>query len=157
MTTFKDYQYSRPNVAAMKEQQLALIEQFKHAQSIDEQSGVIEKLNAISNDFATMANLVYIRASIDTNDEFYQAERDYFDEVGPELEEVTTEYYKALIDSPFREQLEEKWGQQLFDLASYQIKGFSPAVIDLMQKENKLVSEYNKLVASAQIDFNGRH
>ena len=59
------------------------------------------------NDFATMANLVYIRASIDTNDEFYQAERDYFDEVGPELEEVTTEYYKALIDSPFREQLEE--------------------------------------------------
>ncbi|CAM5196211.1 Oligoendopeptidase F OS=Lysinibacillus sphaericus OX=1421 GN=LS41612_02175 PE=3 SV=1 [Lysinibacillus sphaericus] len=155
MTTFKDYVYSRPNVEAMKEQQLALIEQFKEAQSVEAQSELIEKLNELSNEYATMANLVYIRASIDTHDSFYQEERDYFDEVGPELEEITTEYYKALIASPFREQLEEKWGQQLFDLASYQIKGFSPKVIDLMQKENKLVSEYNKLVASAQIDFNG--
>jgi len=155
MKTFKDYEYNRPNVAGMKEQQLALVDQFQKAQSMDEQSSIIEKLNGISNDFATMANLVYIRASIDTNDEFYQAERDYFDEVSPELEEVTTEYYKALIASPFREQLEDKWGQQLFDLANYQIKGFSPEVIDLMQKENKLASEYNKLVASAQIEFNG--
>ncbi len=155
MKTFKDYEYRRPNIEEMKEQQLSLIEQFKRAQTMDEQSSIIQQLNALSNDYATMANLVYIRASIDTNDEFYQAERDYFDEVGPELEEVTTEYYKALIASPFREQLENKWGQQLFDLATYQIKGFSPIVIDLMQKENKLVSEYNKLVASAQIDFNG--
>lgn len=148
MKMFKDYEYSRPNIEAMKEQQLSLIDEFKNAQTMDEQSEIIEKLNGLSNDYATMANLVYIRASIDTNDEFYHAERDYFDEVGPELEEVTTEYYKALIVSPFREQLEEKWGQQLFDLATYQIKGFSPVVIDLMQKENKLVSEYNKLVAS---------
>ncbi|GLC89484.1 M3 family oligoendopeptidase [Lysinibacillus piscis] len=155
MTTFAEYTYSRPNVQEMKDQQLALIEQFKGAATVEEQSEIIEKLNVLNNNYSTMGNLVYIRASIDTNDEFYQAERDYFDEVGPELEEVSTEYYKALVDSPFRAQLEEKWGQQLFDLATYSIKGFSPEVIELMQKENKLVSEYNKLVASAQIDFNG--
>ncbi|MFJ7737058.1 M3 family oligoendopeptidase [Lysinibacillus sp. NPDC097287] len=155
MTTFKDYEYQRPNVEALKEQQLTLIEQFKNAKSVEGQSDLIEKFNALSNDYATMANLVFIRASIDTTDEFYQAERDYFDEVGPELEDVSTEYYKALVASPYRKQLEEKWGQQLFDLAAYQIKAFSPEVIGLMQKENKLVSEYSKLVASAQIDFNG--
>ena len=54
------------------------------------------------------------------------------------------------------QQLEEKWGTQLFALAENQIKGFSPEVIELMQKENKLVSEYNKLVASAQIEFDGK-
>ena len=155
MTTFKDYEYKRPNVEALKEQQLSLIEQFKNAQSVEGQSDLIEKFNRLSNDYATMANLVFIRASIDTTDEFYQTERDYFDEVGPELEEVSTEYYKALVASPYREQLEGKWGQQLFDLAAYQIKAFSPEVIGLMQKENKLVSEYSKLVASAQIEFNG--
>ena len=155
MTTFKDYEYQRPNVEALKEQQLMLIEQFKNAQSVEGQSDIIEKFNALSNDYATMANIVFIRASIDTTNEFYQAERDYFDEVGPELEDVSTEYYKALVASPYRTQLEEKWGQQLFDLAAYQIKAFSPEVIGLMQKENKLVSEYSKLVASAQIEFNG--
>ena len=110
----------------------------------------------IRNAFATQANLVYIRASIDTNDEFYQKERDYFDEVSPQAEEIVSEYYKELVKSPFRAQLEEKWGTQLFALAENQIKGFSPEVIELMQKENKLVSEYSKLVASAQIEFDGK-
>ena len=63
---------------------------------------------------------------------------------------------KLFVKSPFRPQLEEKWGTQLFALAENQIKGFSPEVIELMQKENKLVSEYSKLVASAQIEFDGK-
>ena len=134
----------------------ALIEQFKAAETVEAQSEVIEQINKHRNLFSTMANLVYIRASIDTNDEFYQAERDYFDEVGPIAEEIVFEYYKALVSSKFRSELEEKWGSQLFALAENQIKGFSPEVIELMQQENKLVSEYNKLVASAQIEFDGK-
>ena len=62
----------------------------------------IQNINAFRNDYSTQANLVYIRASIDTNDEFYQKERDYFDETNPEIEEMITEYYKALVESPFR-------------------------------------------------------
>ncbi|MEK4231026.1 M3 family oligoendopeptidase [Solibacillus sp. FSL H8-0538] len=156
MVTFKDYEYKRPNLDAMKLAVRAYIEQFKAAQTVEEQSEVIKKINAQRNYFSTQANLVYIRASIDTNDEFYQTERDYLDEVSPEAEEIVFEYYKELVKSPFRPQLEEKWGTQLFALAENQIKGFSPAVIELMQKENKLVSEYSKLVASAQIEFDGK-
>ncbi len=154
--TFKDYEYKRPNLDEMKVAVRALIEDFKNAQNVEEQSAVIEKINAYRNNFSTQANLVYIRASIDTNDAFYQAERDYLDEVSPQAEEIVFEYYQELVKSPFRAQLEEKWGTQLFALAENQIKGFSPEVIELMQQENKLVSEYNKLVASAQIDFDGK-
>ncbi len=156
MVTFKDYTYTRPDMDELKAAVSALIEQFKDAESVEAQSEVIEQINKHRNSFSTMANLVYIRASIDTNDEFYQAERDYFDEVGPIAEEIVFEYYKALFSSKFRKELEEKWGTQLFALAENQIKGFSPAVIELMQQENKLVSEYNKLVASAQIEFDGK-
>ena len=80
---------------------------------MDEQSTAIEAINAFRNEFSTQANLVYIRASIDTNDEYYQKERDYFDELSPQMEELITEYYKALVASPFRKELEEKWGNQL--------------------------------------------
>ena len=156
MVTFKDYAYTRPNVDELKTEVTALIEQFKVAETVEEQSKLIEQINKHRNYYSTMANLVYIRASIDTNDEFYQAERDYFDEVGPIAEEIVFEYYKELVSSKFRKELEEKWGTQLFALAENQIKGFSPEVIELMQKENKLVSEYNKLVASAQIEFDGK-
>ena len=156
MVTFKDYTYTRPNMDELKVAVTALIEQFKAADTVEAQSEVIEQINKHRNSFSTMANLVYIRASIDTNDEFYQAERDYFDEVGPIAEEIVFEYYKELVSSKFRKELEEKWGTQLFALAENKIKGFSPEVIELMQQENKLVSEYSKLVASAQIEFDGK-
>ena len=156
MTTFKDFEYKRPDLEQMKKQSAELLEQFKAAQTVEEQSKVIEKLNVVRNTFSTMENIVYIRASIDTNDEFYQTERDYFDEVSPVAEELVFNYYTELVKSPFRKQLEEKWGTQLFALAENQLKGFSPEVIEMMQQENKLVSEYSKLVASAQIEFDGK-
>lgn len=152
---FKDFRYCRPNIEEIKKDVLTLIDNMKIAKTKEEQSVAIEKINKIRSTFSTMANLVYIRASINTNDEFYQKERDYMDEIEPEMDEIITEYYKVLVKSPFSEQLETEWGSQLFALADNQIKSFSPKVMDLMQQENKLVSKYSKLVASAQIEFNG--
>lgn len=153
--TFNDYEYKRPNIDDMAQQTKALLAQFEQAATVEQQIAVIEQLNEISSEFGTQSNLVYIRASIDTNDEFYKAERDFIDEVGPRIEDLTTQYYKALVSSKFRPQLEERFGKQLFDLADYQIKAFSPEIMELLMNENKLSSDYSKLVASAQIDYNG--
>ena len=156
MIKFEDYQYSKLNMAEVKQDFDELLQEFRSASSYDQQNEVIEKINTIGKDYSTMANLVYIRASIDTNDEFYQKERDYFDEIGPEYQELETAYYKELVSTPFRAQLEEKWGTQLFALADNAIKSFSPEIVGLLQKENKLTSDYSKLVASSQIEFDGK-
>ena len=116
MIKFEDYQYARPDMESLKEDFNMLLEEFRSASSYELQNEVIEKINTIGKDYSTMANLVYIRASIDTNDEFYQKERDYFDEIGPEYQELETAYYKELVTTSFRANLEEKWGTQLFAL-----------------------------------------
>lgn len=156
MLTFENYEYKRPDIKQLKEKINTLIHQFTLAQTVEEQNSIIEQINQYRKDFSTQSNLVYIRASINTNDEFYQLERDYFDEIEPIFEEIVFEFYKALNKSPFRKQLEEIWGSQLFHLVENQIKSFSPNVIEYMQQENKLVSEYKKLIASAQIEFDGK-
>ncbi len=156
MVTFKDYEYKRPELDALTKEIRLLIEQFKNAETVEKQISAIEEINNVRKEYGTHSTLVYIRASINTNDEFYQMERDYFDEIAPQFEEVIFEYYQELVKSPFRNELEEKWGSQLFALAENQIKSFSPEIIELLQKENKLVSEYSKLVASAQIEFDGK-
>ncbi|MFS0574904.1 M3 family oligoendopeptidase [Sporosarcina sp. 179-K 3D1 HS] len=156
MITFKDYAYMRPDMVAMKKTFHDLLALFQSAGTFEEQSRIIGKINAIRRDFSTQENLVYIRASIDTNDEFYQKERDFFDEIGPEYQELETEYYRKLISTPFRKELENQWGGQLFALAENAIRSFSTEVLPLLQKENKLVSDYSKLVASAQIEFDGK-
>lgn len=156
MIKFEDYQYARPDMESVKEDFNMLLEEFRSASSYELQNEVIEKINTIGKDYSTMANLVYIRASIDTNDDFYQKERDYFDEIGPEYQELETAYYKELVTTPFRQDLEEKWGTQLFALADNAIKSFSPEIVGMLQKENKLSSDYSKLVASAQIEFDDK-
>lgn len=156
MVTFDQYTYNRPNFEEAKERFEGLLTAFKEADSMEQQSEAIAKINEFREFFSTQANLAFIRASIDTKDEFYQKERDYFDEVSPQLEELVTAYYKELVSSKFRNELEKKWGSQLFDLADYSIKAFSPEIIELMQQENKLSSEYSKLVASAQVEFDGK-
>ncbi|WP_342510791.1 M3 family oligoendopeptidase [Sporosarcina sp. FSL K6-1522] len=156
MLTFEQYEYVRPDMDQIKQQFTSLLQDFRTANSYAQQNEVMEKINAISNDYSTQENLVYIRASINTNDDFYRMERDYFDDIGPAYQELETAYYKELVATPFRKDLEEKWGTQLFALADNAIKSFSPEIMPLLQKENKLSSDYSKLVASAQIDFDGK-
>ena len=156
MLTFEEYKYERPVINELKLKFDALLTEFKVANSYEQQDEIITKINEIGNDFSTQMNLAYIRASIDTNDVFYQGERDYFDEISPEYQELETAYYKELVSTPFRPKLEEKWGTQLFAIADNAIKSFSPEVVPLLQKENKLSSDYSKLVASAQIEFDGK-
>jgi len=156
MITFDQYTYQRPDFEEGKSRFEQLLKNFKASNSVDEQSDAIKEINAFREAFSTQANLAFIRASIDTNDAFYQSERDYFDEVSPQIEELVTAYYKELIASKFRNELEDKWGSQLFDMADYSIKSFSPEIISLLQQENKLSSEYSKLVASAQVEFDGK-
>ncbi|MCU9612293.1 M3 family oligoendopeptidase [Caldibacillus lycopersici] len=152
---FEEYKYERPNIEDVKKKFQALLEQFNQASTLEGQVLAMEAINKLRRNVGTMGTLVSIRHSINTEDEFYKAEKDYMDEVFPELEGLITAYYKALVDSKFRVDLEEKFGKQLFALAESQLKSFSPEIIPLLQKENKLTTEYTKLLASAKIEFEG--
>ncbi|MFI8491840.1 M3 family oligoendopeptidase [Peribacillus butanolivorans] len=152
---FNEYEYRRPEMDEIKSKFTKVLEKFRDAQKIDIQVKAMEEINEIRNYVGTMLNLVYIRHSIDTNDEFYKAENDYLDEFSPEMEELTSIFYTELVRSKFRRELEMKWGKQLFDLAEAQLKTFSPEIIPHLQKENKLSSEYSQLIASAKIEFEG--
>ena len=152
---FENYTYIRPNLKEVTEKFNAALESLKNAVTVDEQNGVMNEINKLRNDLGTMFNLCYIRHSIDTNDEFYKEEQDYMDEIQPEVEGLVTKYYQVLVDSKFRPQLEAKWGKQLFALAEGQLKTFKPEIVPLLQKENRLSTEYTKLMASAKIDFEG--
>ncbi|WP_106496557.1 M3 family oligoendopeptidase [Lentibacillus sp. Marseille-P4043] len=155
MQTFEEFTYERPDLQKEKDSFANLLHTFKSADSLDESNKAIKAINAFRDRLSTLFNLVYIRASIDTNDDFYQKERDFFDEMEPEIRALDTAFYQALIQSPYRDELEQQWGSQLFQLADCEIKSFSPEIISLLQKENKLISEYSKLVASAEVEFQG--
>ncbi|WP_337018346.1 M3 family oligoendopeptidase, partial [Oceanobacillus massiliensis] len=156
MLKFEDYPYARPELKPEQERFQILLKKFTDSQSAVEATEAIKEINEFRSRLDTLFNLVYIRASIDTKDEFYQQERDYFDDIEPEIKAMNTEFYKELVKSPYREELERQFNSQLFQIADFEIKSFSPEIISLLQKENKLSSEYSKLVASAEVEFQGK-
>lgn len=141
---------------AVLDQISRLTERLTCASSAEEAEKIFMESEAISTEVQTMMSLCYIRSTIDTTDEFYAAEQEYNDELTPLLTEKSQEFSKALCASPFRGELEKKWGTLLFTNAELSMKGFAPELVPLLQEENALTSQYQKLYASAKIDFDGK-
>lgn len=155
MQKFQELPYERPDMAAIESQLKDLIAQFNAANSADAQNELMTQINKVRNNFMTMASLCSVRHTIDTTDAFYEKEQDFMDEVTPLMEGLTSEFYKVLLASPYRDLLEAKWGTQLFKIAELQEKTFKPEILEDLQNENKLCSQYTKLRAGAKIMFQG--
>ncbi|NLW41448.1 MAG: M3 family oligoendopeptidase, partial [Tissierellia bacterium] len=155
MLKFKDYEYKRPDFVALEKEFKELLEKFDRAESFEEQNQIMATINKLRSNVETMSNLAFIRHSINTQDEFYSKEKDFFDENMPLYEKIVTEFYKSLVNSKFRAELEKAWGKQIFTLAELKLKTFSEEIMEDLVKENKLITQYDKLIASAEIEFEG--
>ncbi|OKP83203.1 oligoendopeptidase F [Paenibacillus sp. P3E] len=151
---FSEYPYERPDVEKLKAGFTKLLKGLS-AESLEEQRAAFTAINKLRNEFGTMETLASIRHSINTEDEFYKAEQDYMDEVGPVIQEYITDYFRALVNSKFRAEFEQEWGTQLLQIAEISLRTFSPDIIEDLQLENKLSTEYSQLIASAKIQFEG--
>lgn len=153
---FNEYKYEHLDLEKIKKEFSELIESFEKAENVEGQITAFDKIIKLRNHIETMQTLVSVRHSIDTNDEFYDKENEYMDEISPILFGFTNDFYKALVNSKFKDELVQKYGKFLFDLAENTLKIFSPEIIPDAQEENRLSSKYSKLIASAKIDFDGK-
>lgn len=153
---FKDFPYTRPDIEKMKKDFTAFVDAFSKADTFEEQDAIMKKIYAIRADFSTLSNIANVRNTIDTTDAFYDAEREFFDENGPVFQGLVTDFYKALTRSKFRSQMEHTYGRYLFDIADTALQTFKPEILEDLQKENQLTSEYVKLMASIKVVFDGK-
>ncbi|MDR0325782.1 MAG: M3 family oligoendopeptidase [Oscillospiraceae bacterium] len=155
MQKFSEVIYKRPEQEEVKAELTKLLEEFKAAKTPEEAFAVFKRYDEYGNSVSAMSAVAYIRNSMDTTDEFYDKEKAYFDEVEPVLQEITQQFGLALVGSPHRAVMEKEFGTLMFRNVEMQLKTFSPEIIADLQEENKLCTEYDKLLASAQIAFRG--
>lgn len=151
---FTEFVYERPDYEAVKEEMTRQVAALKKAdaQTVVE---IAETINQIHSQFSSMEVLGMIRHSIDTANDFYSQENDYWNEYGPLYEELLSDYYQAMLASPHQE-LRKAFPKTFFLMAENKAKTFSSKIIELRQRENQLVSEYDKLIASAEVTFDGK-
>ncbi|MCD7945850.1 MAG: M3 family oligoendopeptidase [Clostridiales bacterium] len=152
---FSEMPYERPNLEALKGEQAALTQRLKQAKDYETAKQVFLENEQLGKHIRTQETLASIRHSIDTRDAFYDGEEKFWNAAMPELQAVSQEWTMAMLESPFRADFTAEYGELMFTNAEIQLKAFSPEIVPELQQENDLTQEYEKLLASAQIPFEG--
>ena len=152
---FSEMPYERPDLAAVKRQFADLLAELQAAPDYAAARGVFLREQTLSKHIDTLANLASVRNTIDTRDKFYDEEMNFWNEALPQLQECENAWSKAMLASPFRKDFAAEYGDLMFVNAEIADKAFSPEILPEMAEENKLTTEYGKLIASAQIPFEG--
>ena len=152
---FSEMPYERPDLAAIKRQFADLLAELQAAPDYAAAREVFLREQTLSKHIDTLANLASVRNTIDTRDKFYDEEMNFWNEALPQLQECENAWSKAMLASPFRKDFAAEYGDLMFVNAEIADKAFSPEILPEMAEENKLTTEYGKLIASAQIPFEG--
>jgi M3 family oligoendopeptidase len=152
---FNEFEYQRPILNEVQERLEVITQKLSEGLDWEEEIRLILTYYKIMDDFDSMQTLASVRHSIDTTDKFYEEEQTFYDENGPNIQSFQQKFTQRLMESKNIVKLGKELGSLMFDRAKLSLKVFSPEIVGDLQNENKLSTEYGKLLASAKIPFNG--
>lgn len=152
---FEEFKYERPDIKLAQTKMKELTDIIGSDCEVKTELKAIYDVFKLMDELDTLENIASIRNAVDTTDEFYEKEQEFFDLNRPNLQESYNVFNQRLLQSINRTELERELGTLIFKQAELAQKTFKPEIIPDLQKENKLATEYSKLLASAKIEFNG--
>ena len=154
--TIREIPYHRATEESMRSAFDAFFAAEKKATRAEDLLAAREALNRAWMTFYTQRELANYRYNQNVNDAFYQGEIDYYDAIGPQLDALQTKFYRAMLQSPFRKELEQALGSLLFRKYEVSIKAQSEACIADEQEENALVTQYTKRMSTLLFSWEGK-
>ena len=153
---FSEYPYHTIDVKQAKDKFRKIESQLVNAEDYASFKQAFKDLDVYKKELYTQFSLCEVRHTIDTRDEYYKKEQEHIDEIAPILQEDLVRISNVILESPYRKELEKEIPSTYFLAKEFDKKCFSPDIIEELQKENQYSSQYQQLVASAQIEFEGK-
>ena len=153
---FNEFKYVRPDIDLFVKKVNDLTDKFKNANSYEEAEDCLKNVLSVSDDFGTAGTICSIRNTINTTDEFYEKEQEFFDENDPVFQNALNKFNQELVSSKYRSQLEQVYPKQFFVQVEIGLKCFDEKIMPELVQEAKLCTKFSKIVASAKIEFNGK-
>ncbi|PFG05302.1 M3 family oligoendopeptidase [Bacillus sp. es.034] len=154
---FDNLIYERPDISEFEGKVLQLLKRFKASESHLQQFEIIDHINSLRNDVLTMLTIAQIRHHLNTLDVTYQKEQQYINEDWPIYEKIVALFHEHVSYSPFKNEIKEEFGEQFVCLAEASQHTVSSEVIEDLIKENNLISDYTKLMATSTVAFSGEN
>lgn len=150
-----DIPYERYSVERALQAYKTAIADINGAKSASEALAARKALLNELTELNTSGALSYMRWSCNTKDEFYKAEKEYYDQNLPLLSGVQIDYIKAMLNSPFRAEIEKSLDKPIYKSYEVSLKAIDERVIPEMQEESEIVNEYATFMSEFTVEFRG--
>lgn len=154
--TFDTIEYIRPDFDALVKAFTGMTEKVKAAKSYAEVRALIDECDKVMEEPMTMFTVAHIRNTLNTTDKFYEDELAFLQQKFPEAQVYMLEFNKAILDCPFTKDIDEDLGEEFLTKMRRGVSSFKPELVPYLQREAQLTTEYQKLMATAQIEFDGK-
>ena len=155
MDKFKDLKYERPDLKMVRKDFSVYCKRFSAAKSFEDADKAFLDIQRIMESVSTQNVIASVRNTMNMKDEFYDAEVKFFNSEMPKLMMTLKKAIKAALSSPFRPQLEEKYGSHMFKDFEVQQRLIKLSIVLPSIKENNLTTEYSKTAAACSVEFMG--
>ncbi len=152
---FRDLKYERPDLKKARKDFAEYAGQFKAAATFEAADAAFLGFQRIMESVTTQNTIASIRNTMNMKDEFYDAEIKFFNREMPKLMMTLKKAVKAVLASPFRPQLEEKYGSHMFKDFEVQQRLIKLTTVLPSIRENNLGTEYSKTAAACSVEFMG--
>ncbi len=154
-TKFSDLPYKRPDLQALQVTYTMLWERFDAATTAADVLDAVQDWNTLRTDYITMENLAETHFTQNVKDEAVKAEKQFYTDNSPTVTEWNEEVSKRLLHSPFRKDVEAKYGKLFLRRIEDSAKTFTPEIKQLLIDEANAGQEYTSLLAELEIEFRG--
>ena len=154
--SFDKIEYVRPDIDKAEELCKEYTAKLRAAKSYEEVKQIILDYDKSGEEMETMFTVAHIRNTLNTTDKFYEDEMAFLHQRLPVAQATFTEYAKALAESPFAKEIDEDFGPELLMKVRRELDSFKPELIPYLQEQAMLTTEYQKLMATANIEFDGK-
>src|SRR5690554_6419296 len=105
---FSEMPYNRVTLEEFDEKSKKLITRMRDAKSAQEAIDTYYEYDKYGEKAGKAISLAFVRFSLNTEDEFYLAEKEYYDQVMPQFQSYDMQFKHALYNSQFADELKKE-------------------------------------------------
>ncbi|MDO5422560.1 MAG: M3 family oligoendopeptidase [Eubacteriales bacterium] len=151
---FCDMPYQRVDYGEIQERYQKLIHAASQASGGEDVREILNERRRITEDL-TPKELCYVRHDMDVNDAFYAEEQAYYNQVGPELADLSNQLDRELLAPRLRPCLEKIVGSQAVAQMEASQEDSASGLVPLLQEENALIERYAQISSNLTVRWEG--
>ena len=153
---FSEMEYSRPDSKIILDAADKVISLSTEKDSYEKIMQEVLKLNVDYVEYYSQYSICNIMYSLDSSNEFYSDEQNYFAQSESQIAQKLDQMYYALAGTEYEDKLEEAYfGEDFFE--DYRGENnFSSEVAQLLSRESELINRYTAFISEHKVEYNGK-